>query len=52
MAIYDDSFEGEFSEEMNDTILIQSFVRNDGYKDIFGEGAFYPCHVQYETFLD
>lgn len=35
----------DFADEMQQTVMIQSFVRNDGYKDIYAEGANYDCII-------
>ena len=35
----------DFREEMQQSVMIQPFVRNDGYKDTYGEGASYACTV-------
>lgn len=43
-------FEDDFSDELTSEILIQNFIRNDGYRDVFSEGSTYPCHCQYETY--
>lgn len=46
-----EKFEDDFEDELTSEVLIQNFIRNDGYKDLFSEGTTYPCHCQYETFL-
>lgn len=35
----------DFRDEMQQSVMIQPFARNDGYKDIFGEGTNYACTV-------
>ena len=40
---------GDFHEEMQQTVLVQTFIRNDGYKDIYSEGTAYPCLVSQKT---
>lgn len=40
----------DFRDEANQMVLIQPFVRNDGYKDLYGEGQLNPCIIQYEVF--
>jgi hypothetical protein len=45
-----ENFLDDFEDEIKDSVLIQNFVRNDGYKDIYSEGIIYPCAVQYEIY--
>ncbi|OPY54644.1 MAG: hypothetical protein A4E48_00223 [Methanosaeta sp. PtaU1.Bin060] len=40
----------DFGELMVQTCLVQPFIRNDGYKDIFGEGVIYPCIIETKIF--
>lgn len=48
MNVYEDSFDADFSDEKTSEVLIQNFIQNDGYKDIFSEGVIYSCHIQHE----
>ncbi len=50
MNIYEDSFEADFADELDSSVLIQPWLRNTGYADVYGEGTTYDCHCQYETF--
>jgi hypothetical protein len=56
MALRQDDFETDFAQEirdgeiMQDEVLIQSFINNDGADDIFSEGKLYSCDIQYEVF--
>lgn len=45
----EEGFLEDFADEATSQILIQTFIRNDGYKDIYGEGITYDAHVQYEV---
>lgn len=38
----------DFGELMVQSVLIQPFVRNDGYKDVFGVGVLYPCILEHK----
>jgi hypothetical protein len=56
MVLKQDDFETDFAQEIRDgeveqdTVLIQSYVRNDGVDDIYSEGRNYDCDIQYEIF--
>jgi hypothetical protein len=39
----------DFGEELLQSVLIQSWLRNDGYKDIFSSGITYDCAISYQT---
>jgi hypothetical protein len=43
MSLVDD-----FREFMTETVTIQPFVSNTGYKDTYGTGVDYPCEIQYK----
>ncbi len=39
----------DYKEEALQKVLIQPFIRNNGYGDIFGEGRLHDCIVSYEV---
>jgi hypothetical protein len=40
------SLSDDFREELNQTVLIESYLGNDGNDDIYSEGTNYDCYVQ------
>lgn len=39
----------DFGELMVNVCMIQTFIKNDGYKDVFGEGVLYPCIIEHKV---
>jgi len=48
-SFLEEGFAEDFAEEMTDSVLIRPWLRNTGYADVYGEGATYDCHIQYEV---
>jgi hypothetical protein len=40
----------DFGEFCKQTIIIEPFVRNDGYKPVYGSGISSPCAIEYKIF--
>jgi len=43
-------FSDDFADFMMQSCTIQPFIRNDGYKDIFGTAVSHSCAIEYKVF--
>ena len=43
-------FSDDFADFMMQSCTIQPFIRNDGYKDIFGTAVSHSCAIEYNVF--
>lgn len=40
----------DFGDEMVQSCLIQPFIRNDGYRDVYDDGRLYPCVIEHKIY--
>ncbi len=43
-------FSDDFADFMMQSCAVAPFVRNDGYKDVFGMAVSHSCAIEYEVF--